>query len=685
MIGTGSNRCFRDGIRRLLANDWVVLGMLFATAAAVRWLFVLYNPRADGFLIYQGSPVSDGWAYTLKAKSIAQGHGIPFAQPGVRPLYPITLACFYTWFGFSLRAVTVLNMVIAGFTAALIYLCGARAFNRFCGLGAALFFCIDPSQLVQTSQAGTEPLGLLFFVASVYAMLRASESALPVGFFLSGIFIGLSNLARTLTIFTLPFYTGVILLYLGLRQRALTRAFTYAGVMLLGCTAVVLPWFIRQQVKYGINSISDNIGEALYAASSPKYGQWTPKVHQEAAADGIPNTVGDRYRYFMHRAAENITRQPGFYLRAVATSLWEYANTFNPSSRLSAKYAEHFSKANKSQRVLLVCLVLYILCVSLMRTQVPLARPNLLFLVASLGLLLLYRSLPVWLAFLPVVIGFFCGWLARRRPSDTILFGSMAMAVLGSAMFANATLFRSILMTDWLFLLYFLAALFVPAEALSRRVAHFADNLWATRAWDIIEDTSFQQALSRFARRAVFFVLILVVGWFTVSAVRIIALTISNPPQLPQRQLTRPEQEAILRRLQEPPFEVVHKRRDFSFLERGKRAPGPTSGDFVVTVQQFDYAYYIPARKPGPTYSDERPYARTLIVLSPFDFTMAGEVPSHLAGQPVVFVGAVSATPVIGQESPRLQVDGLAIIPLNGEKRPDFAHAICAPDCPEPK
>jgi len=116
-----------DGARRVLTNDWFVLVFLFLTAALVRWLFVLNNPHADGFLIYQGKPISDGWSYTVKAISIAQGHGMPpVKQAAVRPFYPITLACLYTWFGFSLWAVTVLNIVISGFTAALIYLCGRR-------------------------------------------------------------------------------------------------------------------------------------------------------------------------------------------------------------------------------------------------------------------------------------------------------------------------------------------------------------------------------------------------------------------------------------------------------------------------------------------------------------------------------------------------------------------------------
>ena len=50
----------REGIRRVLQNEWFVVVLLFLTASTVRWLFHLQHPRANGFLIYQGAPISDG-------------------------------------------------------------------------------------------------------------------------------------------------------------------------------------------------------------------------------------------------------------------------------------------------------------------------------------------------------------------------------------------------------------------------------------------------------------------------------------------------------------------------------------------------------------------------------------------------------------------------------------------------
>jgi hypothetical protein len=59
MTAPDPSRTLRDGIRRTLRNEWFMVVVIFLTTMAVRWSFHLQNPRADGFLIYQGTPLSD--------------------------------------------------------------------------------------------------------------------------------------------------------------------------------------------------------------------------------------------------------------------------------------------------------------------------------------------------------------------------------------------------------------------------------------------------------------------------------------------------------------------------------------------------------------------------------------------------------------------------------------------------
>ena len=681
-----SSSPIREGMCRTLQNDLPICLLIFFAAIMVRLIFLLQNPHPNGFLIYRGSPVSDGATYTFKAISIAEGQGIPSAQqPALRPFYPITLACLYTWCGFSLRAVTFLNIVIAGFTAALIYLCGARAFNRLCGLGAALFFAIDPSQLIQTPQAGTEPLGLLFFVASVYSTLRAFETHRTSLFLLSGLLIGLSNLTRTLTIFTLPFYAGLIL-FVGWRGRGLKHASLQASVLVLGFAIVTIPWLMRQHRLYGIWSISDNIGEAIYAATSPTYQQWTPSVRRDADADGIPNTVGDRYRYFIHRAKENLRNDPGFYLRNVGGALWEYANTFSPRSRATNRYAERFSNANKSQTVFLICLLVLLILLWLLREGRPLARDNLVFLLVSVGLLLLYRSLPAWLAFLPIGVGAVYFWRSGRTLTALIVLGSLVMAILGSVIFANPTLFRAILITDWLFILFFLAAILFPAEATAKQFGIRSKSAWFNCAGELNENndwTSFQHALARRARHTIWFALGLILTFFAISSVRLLALTVSKPGRIKVYPVTQSAKIPILHRLQQPPFEVVPAAAtDFPLFNDWAKPRSALVGQYIVESGTFKYSYYIPAGTAPPRgrSADIRPYGRTLIILSEFDFNIAGELPEGFAQKPLILVGRPLTGAFANKLYARLQVDGLAVIPMDRLNRPDYKRAVCAPN-----
>ena len=583
---------------------------------------------------------------------------------------------------------SALNIVIGGATAALIYLCGALVFNRLCGLGAALFFAIDPTQLIQTPQAGTEPLGLLFFVGSVYAALLAFRNQQFAMFFLSGLLIGLSNLTRTLTVFTLPFYIALILL-VGWRERTPKAASLRAFLMLFGFFCVMLPWLIRQERLYGIVSLSDNIGEAIYAATSPLYKQWTPAVPKDAEAAGIPNTVGDRYRYFIDRAVENVKTNPGFYVRNVGAAVWEYANTFGPRSRATSRYANRFSSADQGQRVFLFYLLAFTFLVWLLQRDRPFARSNLLFLLISIGLVVLYQILPPWATFVPLLSGVVFSWAAGRRMPKLILAATLAAAVLGSAIFANPVLFRAILMTDWLFVLYFLAAVWFPAETLSRRLAGEPERAGAARTEED-ETSSFQNALSLLSRQFCLLLVIVTLGFFLISGARLIALsvsqhgekgkTLSSPGSSFGRGLTIPQKVSILERLQRSPFSILREDPGHLPVYQAGKDP-PKTGDYIVEIEGYYYDYYIPS---GETLLNPmvlpKPYVRTLVRLSLYDFVFPGEIPADFANRPLAFIGVVVPQEVSDSgQAFRALVRGLAIVPLGGSGRPDFEHAVCAP------
>jgi hypothetical protein len=342
--------------------------------------------------------------------------------------------------------------------------------------------------------------------------------------------------------------------------------------------------------------------------------------------------------------------------------------------------------------LLWIYLVVFTLAAWLLREGSPVALANLLFPLSSIGLIVLYRNLPVWATFFPVSLGIIFAFRAGRRLPVLILFGSLATAVLGSAIFANPTLFRTILMTDWLFLFFLLAAIWFPAGLASRK---FAGNESVSFIGTGKEEKAsvFQEALSSISLRFLMVFLIIVLGFFAVSSARVFALTVSKSGrangvryvpewrlQSARIRLTIPEKRSVLSRLQRPPFSVLPENdQQFSIYDGGKDVP--SAGTYVVEIDGLYYSYYIP---PGESLwhpkVNPKPYARTLARFSQFDFVIPGEVPSDFAGRPLLFVGIVVPQEVMtADQTNRPWVEGLAVIPLDNKNRPDFARAFCAP------
>jgi len=113
------------------------------------------------------------------------------------------------------------------------------------------------------------------------------------------------------------------------------------------------------------------------------------------------------------RAAENLKEHPGFYLRTVGSALWEYANTFGPRSRTAPQYKNWYSRASEGQSVLGIYLVSLIVAAWLLQNERRLSAPSLALLIALLGLFLFYRILPVWLTFVPVIVGIVFSWRSK--------------------------------------------------------------------------------------------------------------------------------------------------------------------------------------------------------------------------------------------------------------------------------
>ena len=93
--------------------------------------------------------------------------------------------------------------------------------------------------------------------------------------------------------------------------------------------------------------------------------------------------------------------------------------------------------------------------------------------------------------------------------------------------------------------------------------------------------------------------------------------------------------------MQRSPFSILPEDPGQLPIYQGGKDP-PKVGDYIVEIEGYYYDYYIP---PGETLPypmlEPKPYARTLVRLSRYDFVFAEEIPADFADRPLVFIGVV--------------------------------------------
>jgi 4-amino-4-deoxy-L-arabinose transferase-like glycosyltransferase len=486
MLLTGKQ--IRVAFRALAQSPLGSALLVFLVALCVRILFGIAHPHFDNIFVVRGVPFSDGVTWTTAAISLAEGHGLGYVY---RPGLSVALALFYTWFGYHSNTIIVLNILVGSLTAVFVFLVARVIFNKLIAAAAACFFVFDPSQLVQTPQATTEPLGLLFFAAAIYFLLlvnRGGKGKLATAnpssgghAIIGGVLLGLSNLTRPLTLVCAPFYAGHVILSEWLRTRRVKRAIVPAIALCIGIVLTLSPWLVRQRLVHGVWSISTNLGEALYSATSPKYKTWTPLVRADADRAGVNPTFGARYNYFIAESIKNVRRDPMFYLRQIAGSYWQYLNCFDLKVRSSDKaFAFRQWTWLVESQVLFVWITAGLLVIGGMRTWLRSGMvAGCVFLVISFGLMTAWRVAPAHAGIIILAIGMVTSLMCCQWRNVALLSWSLLGAILGSALFNNAILYRAVLMTDWLFSLFYLAAFYFSAHIIANvvlRVLHRAPD-----------------------------------------------------------------------------------------------------------------------------------------------------------------------------------------------------------------
>lgn len=251
-----------------------------------------------------GIGLDDMFQYDMLARSLASGNGFRwYAQEDLKllepyvdfdlttasgydpeyglytsfraPLYPAFLAFVYSLSGlefFRFFAARLAQVILLGASLApLTYLVAKRFFplssslnessiEKISRLSAWIVACY-PLLLVYPLGLGTENLFFILLLCSFFFLLKTIETRSPFHFLLSGIFLALTALTRSVI---LPF-AGLVILYFFYLHRGKVLYMMFAFVV------VVSPWVVRNSLLHGkLTGIETSMGYNLYLGYHPE-------------------------------------------------------------------------------------------------------------------------------------------------------------------------------------------------------------------------------------------------------------------------------------------------------------------------------------------------------------------------------------------------------------------------------
>jgi 4-amino-4-deoxy-L-arabinose transferase-like glycosyltransferase len=246
----------RHDVRRLVA--------VFLVALTLRLIPILLT-------IDLGIALDDMFQYDALAESIRLGQGftwyggIPTAARA--PLYPLFLAVIYTLFGRSFTAARIAQAVLSSSLPILTYSMGRRLFGERASLLAAWVVASYPMFLLYPLGLATENLFFLLVPLTMLSLMRAAETSNGLQYVLSGIFLGLTVLTRSV----IGAFLVLILPWMWYYATSKREAVKNWLMILLPVLVLTIPWSVRNSLLYGRPVfVESSLGFNLYLGYHPE-------------------------------------------------------------------------------------------------------------------------------------------------------------------------------------------------------------------------------------------------------------------------------------------------------------------------------------------------------------------------------------------------------------------------------
>lgn len=292
-------------------------------------------------LLWDLEPFWDERDYVKIGRGLASGLGF-YGQSRRPPVYPAFLGFFFLLFGSSLVPPRIGQALASIVSALLVFRIGKVTFGRSCGLAAAAIFSFFPTLVAYTHFLWNETLFILFLLSAYYFLLLYHKRGKSGHLIFAGVSLGLGSLVKSQTFFLCL----LLAVFLFLKERRIRKRFFAAGLLLLFTLATILPWTIRNALRFKEFLLIDTVGGKTLWWDHNYFQPICFDFTYNGIIEGIIRQDEDlgktrpkstdpnpsvKYREDMRNAVLFTLEEPGLFLRRIPFKL---GGLWNPSSHV---------------------------------------------------------------------------------------------------------------------------------------------------------------------------------------------------------------------------------------------------------------------------------------------------------------------------------------------------------------
>jgi tetratricopeptide (TPR) repeat protein len=334
----------------------IILGAL-----VVRIAFVLQTK--DLVLYYH--PILDSGFFHQWADFKRQIGWIDASAPFRESLYAYFLALVYTVFRESLTIARLVQCVIGGVSALLVYAIGRKIYGKVAGIAAGIVFAFYGPAVFFASELNETTLALFLLVLSGYMLIKASESRPLLHTGLSGLLLGAAVVARfTMWVAAVAWIIHVLIAGEGrLRKGVITLVIGLAIAPVLNqalLTTGGLGWPVPPRAGWhaflGSGGIGGTVRGSLHAIPVGGEDSGLAAFAADALIDGQRDALrfariettrelgnAGAGRYWYGRAYRDFTSAPGRALSNFFTKLGILMGPSEPPANLDQRFVARYS------------------------------------------------------------------------------------------------------------------------------------------------------------------------------------------------------------------------------------------------------------------------------------------------------------------------------------------------------